>query len=35
MGVGRDGKKVMPFLVEGQYVAVVVEGDIRLSGGRE
>ena len=26
----RDGKKVMQFLVEGRYVAVVVDGDVKL-----
>jgi len=28
--MARGGKKVMQFLVEGRYAAVVVEGDVRL-----
>ena len=32
--MARDGKKVMQFLVEGRYVAVVVDGDLKLYGGR-
>lgn len=28
--MARDGKKVMQFLHEGRYVAVVVDGDVRL-----
>jgi len=30
--IARDGKKVMQFLVEGRYVAVVVDGDAKLYG---
>jgi hypothetical protein len=30
----RSGKKVMQFLGEGRYVAVVVEGKAKLYGGR-
>ena len=33
--MARDGKKVMQFLVKGKYVAVVVEGDVKVYGGRE
>lgn len=28
--MARDGKKVMQFLVEGRYVAVVVDGKVKL-----
>jgi hypothetical protein len=28
--MARDGKRVMQFLVEGRYVAVVVDGDVKL-----
>jgi hypothetical protein len=28
--MAREGKRVMQFLVEGRYVAVVVDGDVRL-----
>jgi len=28
--MAREGKQVMQFLVEGRYVAVVVEGDVSL-----
>jgi hypothetical protein len=30
--MARDGKKVMQFLVEGRYVAVVVDGQVKLYG---
>jgi len=30
--MARDGKKVMQFLHEGRYVAVVVDGEARLYG---
>ncbi|MFI5419905.1 MAG: hypothetical protein ACHQ1H_02950 [Nitrososphaerales archaeon] len=32
--MARDGKKVMQFLVEGRYVANVVDGKVTLYGGR-
>lgn len=32
--MARDGKKVMQFLVEGRYVAVVVDGEVKLFRGR-
>ena len=28
--LARDGKRVMQFLVEGRYVAVVVDGDVKV-----
>lgn len=28
----REGKKVMQFLVEGRYIAVVVDGEVKLYG---
>ncbi len=28
--MARDGKKVMQFLVKGRYVAVVVDGNVKL-----
>lgn len=28
--MAQDGKKVMQFLVEGRYLAVVVDGDVKL-----
>jgi hypothetical protein len=31
---GRSGKKVMQFLSEGRYVAVVVDGKVNLYGRR-
>lgn len=31
--MARDGSKVMQFLHEGRYVAVVVDGDVKLYGG--
>jgi precorrin-3B methylase len=33
--LARAGKKVMQFLSEGRYVAVVVDGDVRLYGKAE
>lgn len=30
--MARAGKKVMQFLVEGRYVAVVVDGELKLYG---
>lgn len=30
--MAREGKRVMQFLVEGRYVAVVVDGEVRLYG---
>jgi hypothetical protein len=32
--MARDGKKVMQFLVEGRYVANVVDGNLTLYSGR-
>jgi len=32
--LARSGKKVMQFLVEGRYVANVVDGKVTLYGGR-
>jgi hypothetical protein len=32
--MARDGKKVMQFLSEGRYVAVVIDGDVKLYGAR-
>jgi hypothetical protein len=32
--MARDGKKVMQFLREGRYVAVVVDGGVKLYGAR-
>lgn len=32
--MARDGKKAMQFLVEGRYVANVVDGKVTLYGGR-
>ena len=32
--MAREGKKVMQFLVEGRYVAVVVDGEAKLYGAR-
>ena len=32
--MARDGKKVMQFLVEGRYVANVVDGKVTLYAGR-
>jgi len=32
--LARSGKKVMQFLSEGRYVAVVVDGKAKLYGGR-
>ncbi len=32
--MARDGKRVMQFLHEGRYVAVVVDGDVKLYGSR-
>ena len=32
--LARSGKKVMQFLREGRYVAVVVDGKVNLYGGR-
>jgi hypothetical protein len=34
-GMAREGKKVMQFLIEGRYVANVVDGKVTLYGGRE
>lgn len=31
--MARDGKKVMQFLIDGRYVAVVVDGDAKLYNG--
>ena len=28
--MARDGKRVMQFLLEGRYIAVVVDGEVRL-----
>ena len=33
--MARDGKKVMQFLSEGHYVAVVVDGEAHLYSGRK
>src|ERR1700740_699860 len=33
--LARSGKKVMQFLSEGRYVAVVVDGDVTLYGKAE
>jgi hypothetical protein len=33
--MARQGKKVMQFLSEGRYVAVVVDGELRLYAGRK
>lgn len=33
--MARDGSKVMQFLREGRYVAVVVDGNVHLYGSRE
>ncbi len=33
--LARSGKKVMQFLSEGRYIAVVVEGKATLYGGRD
>ena len=33
--MAREGKKVMQFLSEGRYVAVVVDRKLHLYGGRE
>jgi hypothetical protein len=33
--MARDGKKVMQFLSEGRYVAVVVDGEVHLYRGRK
>jgi hypothetical protein len=30
--LARDGKRVMQVLVEGRYVAVVVDGELKLYG---
>lgn len=30
--MARDGKKVMQFLVEGRYIAVVVDGEVKVYG---
>lgn len=32
--MARDGKRVMQFLHEGLYVAVVIDGDVKLYGRR-
>src|ERR1700747_1925457 len=32
--LARSGKKVMQFLSEGRYVAVVVDGNVTFYGGR-
>jgi hypothetical protein len=32
--MAKDGKQVMQFLVEGRYVANVVDGKVKLYGGR-
>jgi hypothetical protein len=32
--MAREGKKVMQFLAEGRYVAVVVDGEAKLYGAR-
>jgi hypothetical protein len=32
--MAREGKKVMQFLAEGRYVAVVVDGEVKLYRGR-
>ena len=32
--LARSGKRVMQFLSEGRYVAVVVDGKVKLYGGR-
>jgi hypothetical protein len=33
--MARDGKKVMQFLIEGRYVAVVVDGEAKVYGRRD
>ena len=33
--MAREGKKVMQFLAEGRYAAVVVDGNVKLYGGRK
>jgi hypothetical protein len=33
--LARSGKKVMQFLSKGRYVANVVDGQVRLYGGRD
>jgi hypothetical protein len=32
--MAREGKRVMQFLVEGRYLAVVVDGEAKLYGAR-
>jgi hypothetical protein len=32
--MAREGKRVMQFLVEGRYIAVVVDGEAKLYGTR-
>lgn len=32
--LARSGKKVMQFLCDGRYVAVVVDGNVKFYGGR-
>jgi hypothetical protein len=32
--MARDGKKVMQFLVEGRYIAVVVDGEAKVYGAK-
>ena len=33
--MAREGKKVMQFLIESRYIAVVVDGEAKLYGRRE